>query len=111
MTAETTGTDPAPAPWRAAQQEATNATWHVSAISNTAPFCVAQTMRDDTYAGELHYATADPVHAIAAEYGVPVTETPSGTTDTCVSARVTVGDIEIRAWAIVYGTRTPGGTG
>lgn len=108
MTTETTV--PAPAPWRTAQQQVTNATWHVSAISDTAPFCISQIERGDTYAGDLHYSAPEPVHAIAAAYDIPVTETPSGDTDTCLSARVTVDGIAVRAWAIVHGTRTPGGT-
>lgn len=109
MTTETTRTDPAPVPWRTAQQEATNATWRVSSATDTAPYCISQSARGDSYAGELHYATAEPVHAIAAAYDVTVTETPSGPTGTCLSARVVLDGTEVRAWVVLYGTRTPGG--
>ncbi|MFJ3705064.1 MULTISPECIES: hypothetical protein [unclassified Streptomyces] len=109
MTTEITVPAQALAPWRSAQQEATNATWHVSSLVTAAPFCISQIERGATYAGDLHYSTPEPVYAIAAEYGVTVAETPSGT-GTCLFVSVTIDDTEVRAWAVVYGTTTPGGT-
>ncbi|MFS0694334.1 hypothetical protein [Streptomyces nitrosporeus] len=100
-------------PWRTAQQQAMNVCWAVSGLLDAAPFCITQTSGaypvGSTFSGDIHYAEAAPVHAIAAEYGVPVTETPSGTTDTCHVARVTVDGTDVRVWAIVYGTRTQDG--
>ncbi|MFD5041999.1 hypothetical protein ACFWNI_33655 [Streptomyces sp. NPDC058377] len=103
MTTEITAPVSAPTPWRSAQQEATNATWHVSSLTSVAPYCISQRERGDTYAGDLHYPDPAPVHAIAAEYGVTVTETPATGTDTRICALVTVDGIEVRAWATQTG--------
>ncbi|MFD9952437.1 hypothetical protein [[Kitasatospora] papulosa] len=103
MTTEITVPAQALAPWRSAQQEATNATWHVSSLVDVAPYCVSQRERDKAYAGDLHYADPAPVHAIAAEYGVTVTETPAAGTDIRICALVTVDGIEVRAWATQAG--------
>ncbi|MFE4691712.1 hypothetical protein ACFRH6_16835 [Streptomyces sp. NPDC056749] len=108
MTTEITVPAQAPASWRSAQQEATNATWHVSSLVDVAPFCVSQTERRDTYAGDLHYADPAPVHAIAAEYGVPVIETPATDTEIRLCALVTVDGIEVRAWATQAAPQTGG---
>ncbi|MDX2622485.1 hypothetical protein PV356_23600 [Streptomyces sp. WI03-5b] len=110
MTTEITAPAQALAPWRSAQQEATNATWHVSSLVDVAPYCVSQTERGTayTYAGDLHYSDPAPVHAIAAEYGVTVTETPAGDTDVRICALVTVDGIEVRAWATQAAPQTGG---
>lgn len=89
-----------PATWRAAQQMATNATWQASAAAPVAPFCISQLERQGAYVGDLHYADCSPVRAIAAEYDAEVSATPASGRDVCVSTRVVVDGIEVRAWAI-----------
>ncbi|MER5892359.1 hypothetical protein [Streptomyces sp. NPDC001876] len=107
MTTETTEPSAAAAApdltgWRHAQQLATNATWKASGATDVAPYCVTQIERNGAYIGDLHYAAPTPVRTIAAEYGVPVTEAPAAGTDVCVSARITVDGVEVRAWAYTH---------
>lgn len=114
MSTETTdplaaAAEPDPA-WRSAQQQATNATWQVSAVATpAAPFCISQAAIGDVYQGDLHYTSATPVRTIAREYDVPVTEAPASGGDICVCARVTTDGIEVRAWAIVAASNASGG--
>lgn len=95
--------------WRAAQQQATNATWQASGIPADAPFCVSQTERGGAYIGDLHYAyNLAAVQAFATEYGVPVATSPAAG-GTCHSARAIVQGVEVRAWTVTVDTETPAG--
>lgn len=94
---------PAVAPWRAAQQRATDAAWLASGLVSVAPYCVSQQVCEGdygVYVGNIHYETYAGLLEFTAAHGAEVSATPVRDMPgySVYRAAVMVRGVEVRAW-------------